>query len=411
MSLVVLRAAEWLTFLAVAAGIVLTAVALTDAKGLISMIGGVAGWPLSAVRGLPLLGRTISATSKVSVLWPAVRTAAISLVALVVFGGLFASGDAIFGSWANAIVPDFAWDSLVVRTFVGFVIGGSVLAACYLALNPPRVQRLALPAGRPVPRVWEWVVPFGLVIVLFVTFVVAQAAALFGGHDYIQRTTGLTYAQYVHQGFGQLTVATVLTLLTVAVTVRKAPRETVRERLVLRVAVGVLCALTLVVVASALHRMDLYQQAYGFTVLRVLVDGFELWLGLLVLLVMAAGVRLDGWWLPRAALLSAAVFLLGAGLANPEAWVAQRNIDRYVSTGQLDAAYLSTLGPDAAPTIVDGLPEPVAACIVSTSGLPAAPDALSWNLGRARAAALGPAPLPGYDASACQDLLSADVAH
>ena len=43
------------------------------------------------------------------------------------------------------------------------------------------------------------------------------------------------------------------------------------------------------------------------------------------------------------------------------------------------------------------------------SGLPEPPDALSWNLGRARAAALGPPPLPGYDADSCRNLLSADV--
>ena len=48
---------------------------------------------------------------------------------------------------------------------------------------------------------------------------------VFGGHDYSQRTTGLTYAEYVHQGFGQLTVATALTLLVVWAAARKAPRD------------------------------------------------------------------------------------------------------------------------------------------------------------------------------------------
>ena len=293
-SLSVIRAAEGLTVLAIMLGVLLTATALTDAKGLFSMVAGAASWPLAALRGLPLLGRTIGATSRVSIVWPVVRTAAISLVALVVFGGLFASGDAIFGSWASALVPELAWESLTFRFFVGFVMGGALLAAGYVALNPPRVQRVALPAGRPVARTFEWVVPVGLVVLLFVGFVVAQAAALFGGHEYIQRTTGLTYADYVHQGFGQLTFATLLTLLTIAIAARKAPRETARERLVLRLVLGALCGLTLVVVASALHRMDLYQQAYGFTVLRVLVDAFELWLGLLVVLVLVAGIRLDG---------------------------------------------------------------------------------------------------------------------
>ncbi|MFC7596898.1 DUF4153 domain-containing protein [Terrabacter sp. GCM10028922] len=408
-SLSVLRAADWLMVLAVLVGIVLTTTALTDAKGLLSVVAGLASWPLSALRGLPLLGRTVAATSRVNIVWPVVRTAAISLVALVVFGGLFASGDAIFGSWANALVPEFDWDSLIFRSFVGFVMGGALLAATYVAINPPRVQRIALPTGRPVSRVWEWVVPVGLVVALFVAFVVAQAAALFGGHEYVQRTTGLTYAEYVHQGFGQLTAATLLTLATIALAVRKAPQQTPRERLVLRGVLGALCALTLVVVGSALHRMDLYQQAYGFTLLRVLVDGFELWLGLLVVFVIIAGVRLSGWWLPRAALLSAALFLLVGGLVNPEAWVAQRNIDRYVTTGKLDVHYLSTLGPDAAPTIRAGLPRDLSACVISAHGLPGADDVLAWNLGRARARELGVDPLPGFDQAACSTALKQGI--
>ncbi|GAA2476435.1 DUF4153 domain-containing protein [Terrabacter carboxydivorans] len=407
-SLSVLRAAEWLTVIAVMLGVVVLTTALTDAKGLLSLGAGLASWPLAAVRGLPLLGRTVAVTSRIHVLWPVVRTVAISLVALVVFGGLFASGDAVFGSWAQALVPQLAWDGLTFRFFVGFVMGGALLAAGYVALNPPRVERVALPEGRPVARLWEWVVPVGLVVALFAAFVVAQAAALFGGHDYVQRTTGLTYAEYVHQGFGQLTAATVLTLATVALAVRKAPRSTARERLVLRMALGALCALTLVVVASALHRMDLYQQAYGFTLLRVLVDAFELWLGLLVVLVLVAGVRLSGWWLPRAALVSAAAFVLVGGLANPEAWVAQRNIDRYQATGKIDSFYLSTLGADAAPTIVGGgLPASLADCIISSQGAPGTDDALSWNLGRSRAAALPGQARPAADAS-CSTFWQAD---
>ncbi|WP_083707049.1 DUF4153 domain-containing protein [Intrasporangium flavum] len=402
-SLAVLRAAPWLTILAVLVGLVLTATALTGAKPLTSMVAAVASGPLAALRGLPLLGRTVAATSRVSIVWPVLRTAAISLVALVVFGGLFASGDAIFGTWASHLVPQLAWDSLIFRFFVGFVMGGALLAATYVALNPPRVERVVLPHGRPVARTWEWAVPVGMVVGVFVAFVVAQAAALFGGHDYVQRTTGLTYADYVHQGFGQLTVATLLTLATVALTVRKAPREGARDRLVLRVVLGALCALTLVVVGSALHRMDLYQQAYGFTVLRLLVVAFELLLGLLVVLVMVAGIRLDGWWLPRAALVSVAAFVLVGGLANPEAWVAQRNVDRYAATGNLDVAYLSTLGPDAAPTIVAGLPRDVAICAVTPD--PAADDdALAWNLGRSRASALGVAPATGAEADRCATL-------
>ena len=59
------------------------------------------------------------------------------------------------------------------------------------------------------------------------------------------------------------------------------------------------------------------------------------------------------------------------GLANPEAWVAQQNIDRYHATGKLDAAYLASLGADAAPTTRAGLP-PDLGLHHQLSGLPGA---------------------------------------
>lgn len=386
-ALVVLRAAEWLAVLAVLASGVLVAVALTDARRPLAMVAGGVSWVLSGIRGLPLLGRTLTATSQHHVLWPVLRTSALSLVLLVVFVGLFASGDALFGSWVSGIVPDVRIaDTLVLRAFTWFLVGGVVLAACYLALNPPHVEAVSLGQSRPVARAWEWQVPVGVVIGVFGAFLVAQATAMWGGHDYLRETTGLTYAEYVHQGFGQLVVATLLTLLTIAVAVRKAPRETPGQRRVLRLLLGVLSVLTLVVVASALYRMSVYQEAYGYTVLRVLVDAFELWLGLLVVLVMVAGIRLSGTWLPRAALASGAAFLLMIGLANPEAWVAERNIERYEATGKLDLDYLSSLGPDAAPTLVERLPAELSGCALSATGV-TGDDLLEWNLGRDRAAA------------------------
>jgi two-component system sensor histidine kinase BaeS len=200
---------------------------------------------------------------------------------------------------------------------------------------------------------------------------------MFGGHDYLRRTTGLTYAAYVHQGFVQLTVATVLTLLVVAVTARKAPRSARTERLLLRGMLGALCLLTLVVVASALYRLDVYEDAYGFTRLRLLVWVFEGWLGLVVVLVMVAGIRLRGPWLPRAALVTGAVALLALAISNPDASIAEHNLQRFAHTGKVDAAYLHGLSADATPALAG-------------TGFGARCDAthddwLGWNLGRARA--------------------------
>ena len=137
------------------------------------------------------------------------------MLAVLVFGLLFVSADAIVASWVDAVLPDISVDSVVLRVFIAVAVAGPTLAAAYLALNPPRVERSASRPRAAVAHRFEWLVPVLLVDAVFALFVAAQLSVLFGGHDYVQRTTGLTYAEYVHQGFGQLTVATLLTLLVV----------------------------------------------------------------------------------------------------------------------------------------------------------------------------------------------------
>ncbi|MBM6400164.1 DUF4153 domain-containing protein [Phycicoccus sonneratiae] len=390
-SVATVRDAGGVVTLSVLAGVAVAAAALTRAHGLLAIVSSWAAWPLSALRGLPLLGRTITATSRVSVLWPVLRTVAFSLLVLVVFGGLFATGDAVFGSWASALVPDLGWDTIVLRGFLFVLVTGVALTGAYLALNPPAADLVAVPPSRRTRPVWEWAVPVGVVVLLFGGFLLAQATVMWGGDAYLRRTTGLTHAEYVHQGFGQLTVATAFTVLVMALTLRVASRESARDRLVVRVLLGALGVFTLAVVASALYRMSLYQDAFGYTVLRVFVDGFELWLGLVVLMLLGAVMGLSWRWVPRAVLVSGAAFTLGFAAMNPDAWVAGQNIDRYEATGKVDTLYLSSLSADAAPVIAERLPREMAACVVSSPAdlevfdRRATDDVLGWNLGRARA--------------------------
>jgi len=305
------------------------------------------------------------------------RVGCLSLLLIAVFGGLFASADALFSSWAEAVVPDVTLDGVVLRLFLLAAVAGAALTVTYVALNPPHVR---VPEPRPLGRTFEWLLPVGIVTALYVVFVAAQLTVMFGGHAYLARTTGITYAEYVHQGFEQLCVATVLTLGVVAAAAAKARRELPHDRLVLRVALGLLCTLTLVVVASALYRMHVYEEAYGFTRLRLVVSLFEGWLGLVLVLVLVAGIRLRGRWLPMAVVVTAALSLLGFAWLNPDAYIAAHNVDRYHQTGKIDLAYLTGLSADAAPELADLSPD-VAACVVGDGH----GDWLAWNLGRARA--------------------------
>src|SRR5262249_42403323 len=179
-----------------------------------------------------------------------------------------------------------------------------------------------------------------------------------------------------------------------------ARRETQAERIVLRVLLGLLCALSIVIVISALYRMNTYQKVYSFTGERIFVMAFELLLGTIFLLIMAAGIRWRGAWIPRTTAGLAVLMLLVLAVLNPEDYAARRNIGRYQDTGKIDAWYLRALSADATPALAT-LPDAVRRCTLSWIAADLAdPDPwYAWNLGRQQArdalAAIGPAAVGG----------------
>nr|MDT0659837.1 DUF4173 domain-containing protein [Micromonospora sp. DSM 115978] len=308
---------------------------------------------------------------------------AVSVVLLVVFGALFASADAAFANLLGAALPAVSTGSLVRWVFLFVTVGGWLLGAAYLLAGPPDLSGLHGRVPRRVRR-WEWAVPLALLDVLFALFVLVQITVLFGGAAHVFETSGLTYAEYARGGFWQLAVVSVLTLGVLAGAARWAPRANRTDRLLIRLLLGTLALLSLVVVASALYRMNVYVEAYGATRLRLLVTACELWIGLVFGLVLIAGVRLRGGWLPRVAVGAAVLALLGLAVINPDRLIARTNIDRS-ETGQLDLWYLSQLSADAVPEL-DRLPAPVRDCVLTDIAEQLGPD--DWreaNLGRAEA--------------------------
>ncbi len=254
------------------------------------------------------------------------------------------------------------------------------------AAASPRWDRLAR-AARTRPAA-EWALPLAAVDAVLLAFGVLQAAVLFGGYTPSLSAAGVTYSERAHQGFGQLVVVTLLTLALLGWAGRRADPRAARHRAVLAITGGLLVVLALGVVASALRRLWLYEQAYGWTVLRLCVAGFELWLAVVLVLVGAAWAARRTALVPRGVAVSAAAALLVLALAGPDALVARWNVDRLRHTGTLDVAYLSALSADAVPELVC-LPEPYRTQVLAGRRVERSP----WyaaNLARFRArAALG----------------------
>jgi hypothetical protein len=152
---VVVRDADWVVVLCVLASGAVAVTTLTEARSLPGLLVSAFAVPLAALRGLPWLGRSVTASRTATSWAPALRTVAVSGVLVAVFGLLFASADAVFARWAGSVVPDLSAPDLPLRLFLVLAVGGATLTGVYVALNPPRVEVAALPAGVPVRRTFS----------------------------------------------------------------------------------------------------------------------------------------------------------------------------------------------------------------------------------------------------------------
>ncbi|MFE5521957.1 DUF4153 domain-containing protein [Streptomyces virginiae] len=383
------RDSAWPATLAILSAVLLGALALHGSRTWPGVLLSPLGFLDAAVSGVAWLLKGLRARGGGNKdRWlPIAKATVVAAVLLLLFGALFASADAAFADLLGDLMPDVSVEDGPVR-FMLFLLGTILaLAAARTAAAPLRWDRIKVAPGKPRSRV-EWALPLVVLNLLFAGFNAVQLAVLFGGYDKVLKSTDLTYAEYAREGFWQLLWATLLTLAVIALALRWAPRSGAGDRRFVRIVLGVLCVLTLVVVASALRRMDLYVEAYGLTRLRVSVAAMELWLGLVIVLIMAAGL-FGGRWPARAFAGSAAAAVLAFGLLSPDGMVAERNVARFEEDAKIDLSYFQSLSADAVPGL-DRLPEPQRSCALRgiNDELAEAGDvpwyAMSWGEYRAR---------------------------
>jgi Zn-dependent protease with chaperone function len=297
----------------------------------VGAVGVVRAWPVPAGARRPNLPPSLV---------PVARGVALALPVLLVFGLLFAAADAVFAAAARSVL-DIRVDvdlGAAARVTADVAFAAWVIAGLLAAAVVPRAIRAPALVRDPIPG---WVVPVGasappaipalagaaerrgsgtveagtvllLVAALFAGFVVLQVAYLFGGRDTLT-AAGLTYAEYARRGFFELVAVSMLAILLVAVLDLAVAR---RSRVQLAASIAVL-ALTAIVLVSALERLRLYQAAYGWTELRLVVLVSIGWLAVALLASALLLARRRTAWLLH--VLGVLFLVVVAGL-NAAAW-------------------------------------------------------------------------------------------
>jgi hypothetical protein len=295
---------------------------------------------------------------------PILRGALLAIPILLLFTALLASADLIFADRLQHILsPEFArvvgrWTGhLLISVLVGFLLaGGLAYAVRRWKLDwVDTVSSIRLPR---FPSITEASVVINAVNILFLLFVLIQIPYLFGGQVNIVPAK-FTYADYARRGFGELVAVAILALGLLVLLRALARRESKRQKLGFNLPATILLGLTCVVLASAFKRLLLYEQAYGFTQMRIYPHVFMVWLALLLAwFAITLWLRRD--LLAIGLLVAAMGFVATLDVLNPDAFLVRQNLqmaqpwqpESGPPTRFIDAYYFEGLSADAVPALI-----------------------------------------------------------
>ena len=294
---------------------------------------------------------------------PVLRGLLLALPVVGVLAVLLSAADMVFADRLKDLFSFFNIEKLPEYIFrmIYILVLTFLFAGVYLhALLPTREAARPEPDQPVVKPFLGWiesVIVLGAVVLLFAFFVGVQFWYLFGGEANIT-AAGYTYSEYARRGFSELVAVAVLSLLLTLTLGSIARREGKWQGTISTVLTAALLALVLVILGSALQRLLLYEQAYGFTRLRTYTLIFIPWLALLLLAAIGLEIAKRGGRFGLALLIAAVGFGLAVGAWNVDGFIARQNIERGIRGEEFDRAYLGELSTDAVPAMLKYYQQP-----------------------------------------------------
>ena len=365
--------------------------------GVLDYVRGLANSGAAAAAGAAVLSKKdvklARAPSTVAV--KRARSVALGLIMafplVFVFGSLLMGADAVFDRMVTTTFDiDFAkfFGHAALAAFFAWIVIGFLLLV--LKINRPLLSELKI--EQPGLGILEVAVPLVLLDFLFLVFVVVQVRYLFGDASLVQDTVGLTYSEYARQGFFELVTVAALALPLLLVADWALANADGRSVAAYRILASALLVLLFVIMASAVKRMVLYQNAYGLTDDRLYATFFMGWLGVVLLWFAATVLRGRRQVFATGAAAAGLLTILSLNVVNPDALIARVNVERALSGEDFDADYAMSLSADAVPVLVPALSDlgPEDRCktaewILGRWSPPSETDWRTWNHGRAKA--------------------------
>jgi len=295
------------------------------------------------------------------------RGLVITIPLLIIFAFLLTTSDARFEAVIREILSwSLNWDINTGIEYAILFITGSWIAAVILrggVLGFKEISSEIIETPNLKLATIEVVIILMTLNLLFASFIAVQFTYFFGGDALVQSADGPTYATYARRGFFQLVMVAIL-VMTLLLTIHWLYQPIERRAIKLfQWLAMIMVVMTLIIEASAAHRMYLYTRVYGLTELRFYTSVFMGWLVILLIGFIFTVLRQQRAQFTLVALLSGLIVIGLLHLINPDARIAQVNLAQLSQTTQhpkeqkFDAAYLTSLSADAIPLLIKQLPQ------------------------------------------------------
>lgn len=302
-----------------------------------------------ALSTVTLLGQIHSSVKHRDIWVRILKGILMAIPALLIFGALFSQADLAFAQFIKRFVDITISERAMQYSFLLLVAFVGALSFLSYIFFPKQREPLSITEPSEAPssgKGIEVMVFLGLILMLFLIFIGFQITYLFGGEATIVNT-GFTYAEYARHGFWELLTVATLSLIVLLASETYAGVEAKRDNRFLIPALILIAEVGMVIV-SAFKRLSLYIDTYGMTLLRFYVAGFILllWVLFILLAVKFITLRRESFF-AFGVLFAMSTFLVIVNLVNPDAFIANANLEQYYRTSKLDTSYVRELSADA----------------------------------------------------------------
>ncbi len=157
--------------------------------------------------------------------------------------------------------------------------------------------------------------------------------------------TNVNYAQYARTGFFQLMAVSIINFVVLIVSKKNTKEANKTSKQYTKIMNTLLAVFTIVILLSSVVRMNLYEQEYGYTFLRIMVYFIQITELILIFPTILYNIKEKFPILPWVIGISVTMYII-LNFINVDALIARRNINRYFAETEkteptIDFAYLS----------------------------------------------------------------------